>query len=118
MQRITYNDNQYVVDHNGEGVVHFAILEEGQEFDTGQPYVRQPETEAELEKDVDQLTNVPNYYKAQKYGELYLLADVNERYAKPVFDHQDGHELEDAPFDIETHHLWRYDKHNANWVKI
>jgi len=118
MQTVTYNDSQYAVAHNGEGVVHYAILKQGQEFATGQPYVRQPATEQELEKDVDELTGVPNYYKAQKYGELYLLADVDERYAKPVFDHVDGKELEDVPFDIETHHLWRYDKHNANWVKI
>jgi len=118
MQTVTYNDSQYAVAHNGEGVVHFAELQEGQEFATGQPYIRKPETEQELEKDVDTLKGIPNYYKAQKYGELYLLADVNERYAKPVFDHQDGHELEDAPFDIITHHLWRYDKHNRNWVKI
>jgi len=118
MQTVTYKQSKFAVAHNGNGVVHFAELQSGQEFATGQPYVRQPATEAELEKDVDELKGVQNFYKAQKFGELYLLAEVNDRYLKPVFDHQDGHELEDAPFDIETHHLWRYDKHNANWVKI
>ena len=118
MQTIKSETNKrYAVAHNGEGVVHYAELQQGQEFATGQPYVRKPETEQELEKDVDELKGVPNYYKAQKYGELYLLADVNERYAKPVFDHQDGHELEDAPFNISTHGDYLYDKQTQTWVK-
>jgi hypothetical protein len=36
---------------------------------------------------------------------------------KPVFDHQDGHELEDTPFDITTHQLYRYDKNIGAWVE-
>lgn len=117
MHTVTYNDSQYVVAHNNNDVVHYAILEPGQEFSTGQPYLRQPDSEEELEKDVDELTGIPNYYKANEYGELYLLADVNERYMKPVFDHKDGHEIEDAPFDISTHHLYRYDKNIQAWVE-
>jgi len=110
-------EKRYIVAHNGNDVVHYAIVEPGRELSTGQPYVREHESEEELAQSVNELKGVDNYYEANKYGELYLLADVNQRYLKPVFDHQDGEELEDAPFDITTHHLFRFDKNIGAWVE-
>jgi len=118
MQTIQPDKRTFFVCHDGEQVFHFGAVEAGKQVSTGQPYIRQHDTENQLAASVNELTEIPNYYQAKTYGELYLLANINERYMKPVFDLQDGHELEDAPFTISTHQEWRWDKHNANWVKI
>jgi hypothetical protein len=117
MQTIQPEHKTYFVCHDGDKVFHFGMVEAGKQVSTGQPYIRQHDTEEQLAASVNELTGIPNYYQAKQYGELYLLADINDRYMKPVFDLQDGEELQDAPFTIETHKLFRWDKNIGAWVE-
>jgi hypothetical protein len=117
MQTIQPEHKTYFVCHDGDKVFHFGMVEAGKQVSTGQPYIREHDTEEQLAASVNELTGIPNYYQAKQYGEFYLLADVDDRYMKPVFDLQDGEKLEDAPFDIETHQEWRYDNNKQTWIK-
>lgn len=117
MQTIQPDKKTFFVCHNGGTVFHFGMVEAGRQVSTGQPYIREHDTEDQLAASVNELTGVPNYYQAKTYGEFYLLADVDDRYMKPVFDYQDGHELDDVPFTIETHQLYRYDKNIEAWLE-